>query len=249
MATGSALDCSATTRTSGTGSARPFDRDGAHRFVPRHGVEEAQHHLGEDDLALPRLTAEPAGEVHRVADDVVLAPTPTADVCGHDVTAVHADPELHGRYLHVGELRRQLRSTRLDLHRAVERDLGMLRDRQRCAEHGEDLVPDELQNGAALAEDDVRGQLVELVQHGTDLRRLERRRQRREPAHVAEEQAHVEPLTLDRGLDPPGLLELARHRLRHVLGEEGRHPTAVPRLRHVADPNATTNATTSAASG
>ena len=144
-------------------------------------------------------------------------------------------PNITGGMPEVGELGVELGCAPLDLHRAVERDLRVVLDGQRRAEHGEHLVADELQDRAAVREDGVGDHLVEVVEHRPDLGRLERRRERREAAEVAEEEARVEPLTVDVGIELAGLLELARHRLGDVLREQRRHAPSVAGLGHVPD--------------
>ena len=64
-------------------------------------------------------------------------------------------------------------STRLDLDGSIQRRLHVVGERKRSAEHGEDFVADELQDGAAVRKDDLGEQVIEAVEHRSHLGRLE----------------------------------------------------------------------------
>ena len=126
----------------------------------------------------------------------------------------------------------------------------MVGRRDRRAPHREHLVAHVLHQRPAHREHELGDAVVVVVEHDANRARRQALRQRGEPAEVAEQHGHVEPLALGRGLRAVLVDESLRDGFGYVLREERGHPTTLPRLAEVAEARrAPRNATTIATSG
>ena len=168
----------------------------------------------------PVAEAQTRADVHRVADDVVLATPPTTEVRGDRLTGVQADAKRDLRRAAFEQLAVELRRELLDRDRALQRHHWVVVRRDRRTPDREHFVADVLHQCAAHREHQLGDAVVVVVEHHANGRRRKALGERGEPAEVTEEHGHIEALTVLRELGAVLVDEPPRDGLRDVLREE-----------------------------